>query len=252
MTASRIGLVSIFSCAAAFGQVHTGDIILSVEDGAIRTGDKNGPGVRVFTSVMEDGFTDEPGFDSLNGAFDAGEVLGLDILRALHVWNGEDFWPIAEPAITVSKLQLDITSPECDRRVSNDFVFGAADANGQFHHHVSFLLEPADPGVYLLALEVWSLDADPDPSAPLYVVFDHPGHDEDPVAAAEWVAEHLFQLDCRVDMNADGQLSILDFVAMQTAFQLGDLRADMNGDCRLDVLDFVTFQGAFQEGCAGG
>jgi hypothetical protein len=57
-------------------------------------------------------------------------------------------------------------------------------------------------------------------------------------------------LPCAADFNLDGQLNVLDFVALQLAWQAGDDAADVNADGVLDVLDFVSFQGLFQEGCA--
>jgi hypothetical protein len=55
---------------------------------------------------------------------------------------------------------------------------------------------------------------------------------------------------CAADFNGDGMLNILDFVALQVAFQAGDESADINGDGMLNILDFVAFQGLFQRGCA--
>jgi hypothetical protein len=54
---------------------------------------------------------------------------------------------------------------------------------------------------------------------------------------------------CFADFNADGSLSILDFVAFQLAFGAGDDEADCNADGSLSVLDFVCFQQAFLAGC---
>ena len=54
---------------------------------------------------------------------------------------------------------------------------------------------------------------------------------------------------CPADFYHDGQLSIFDFLAFQTAFTAGDPTADFNMDGNLDVLDFVAFQGAFLSGC---
>jgi len=55
---------------------------------------------------------------------------------------------------------------------------------------------------------------------------------------------------CPADFNGDGSLDVLDFVALQQAWQAGDDAADVNGDGVLDLLDFVAFQTVFQEGCA--
>jgi hypothetical protein len=240
--------------AAVMAQIDEGDVVLGVtEADAIVTGAQVDGRivypVSVFTSELDDGFTDEPGFDSLSGTFDPGEVLGLDVLRALHVWNGEDFWTIGEPVLTISKFGNEMATPECDHRVSEGFVFGNADEDGKFHHHVTYQLAPADPGVYLLSLEVWSLDGAPTASDPVHVVFDEPGHGFDAGEAAAWVEAHLFQLACQADMSGDGVLNILDFVAMQTAFQSRSTRADVNGDCELNILDFVAFQALFLAGC---
>ena len=54
---------------------------------------------------------------------------------------------------------------------------------------------------------------------------------------------------CAADFDGDGSLSVLDFVAFQTAFQAGDGAADCDGSGELNVLDFVCYQQAFQAGC---
>jgi hypothetical protein len=54
---------------------------------------------------------------------------------------------------------------------------------------------------------------------------------------------------CPADFNGDGVLNILDFVALQLAWQAGNGAADVNADGVLDVLDFVAFQGLFAKGC---
>ena len=56
-------------------------------------------------------------------------------------------------------------------------------------------------------------------------------------------------LGCAADFNGDGSLDILDFVAFQDAFTLGDAGADCDGSGTLDILDFVCFQNLFQAGC---
>ena len=54
---------------------------------------------------------------------------------------------------------------------------------------------------------------------------------------------------CPIDMNGDGQLDILDFIAFQLAFQAGDPAADCDANGAFDILDFVCFQSGFQRGC---
>ena len=75
--------------------------------------------------------------------------------------------------------------------------------------------------------------------------------DENPGGAA-----YVFDLDCvlgtnpcPVDMDGDGQLTIFDYLAFQTAFGTGDLQADFDGDGELTIFDFLAFQTAFAAGC---
>jgi len=63
----------------------------------------------------------------------------------------------------------------------------------------------------------------------------------------------IYSLDlgvtCDADVNGDGALNILDFVAFQNAFTSGDDVADCDGDGSLTILDFVCFQALFLQGC---
>jgi probable HAF family extracellular repeat protein len=54
---------------------------------------------------------------------------------------------------------------------------------------------------------------------------------------------------CAADVNGDGALNILDFVAFQVLFVDGDPVADCNGDNVFNILDFVCYQGVFLKGC---
>jgi hypothetical protein len=57
---------------------------------------------------------------------------------------------------------------------------------------------------------------------------------------------------CPADINADGALNILDFVAFQQRFLAADPAADCDGDGRLsNPLDFICFQQLYLEGCDG-
>lgn len=69
------------------------------------------------------------------------------------------------------------------------------------------------------------------------------------VDALAAVEAALDMVSCVGDFNADGKLSILDFLAFQDAFESGSANADVNGDGNLDILDFIAFQNAFQKGC---
>lgn len=60
---------------------------------------------------------------------------------------------------------------------------------------------------------------------------------------------HLELDACIADVNGDGNLDILDFVAFQALFIAQDPAADCDDNGILNVLDFVCFQQVFVEGC---
>jgi hypothetical protein len=62
-------------------------------------------------------------------------------------------------------------------------------------------------------------------------------------------AEISFFIGCRADFDADGALTIFDFLAYQNAFSAGDPIADFDGDGELTLFDFLAFQNAFDAGC---
>jgi hypothetical protein len=51
------------------------------------------------------------------------------------------------------------------------------------------------------------------------------------------------------DVNGDGDVNILDFVAFQVAWQAKDQSADCDENGEFNVLDFVCFQQVFVGGC---
>ena len=54
---------------------------------------------------------------------------------------------------------------------------------------------------------------------------------------------------CSADVNGDGNLNVLDFVAFQLLWQASDPGADCDGNAEFNVLDFICFQQVFQGGC---
>jgi len=56
-------------------------------------------------------------------------------------------------------------------------------------------------------------------------------------------------VDCRVDLDGDGSLTIFDFLEFQNLFSSGDLAADFDGDGELTIFDFLEFQNEFASGC---
>jgi hypothetical protein len=65
-------------------------------------------------------------------------------------------------------------------------------------------------------------------------------------------AAYFFDLacgDCQADLDADGSLTIFDFLTFLNLFQDGDALADFDGDGELTIFDFLAFQTAFDAGC---
>ena len=54
---------------------------------------------------------------------------------------------------------------------------------------------------------------------------------------------------CAADRDADGVLTIFDFLEYQNQFDAGDPQADLDGDGRLTLFDFLAFQNRFDAGC---
>ena len=57
-------------------------------------------------------------------------------------------------------------------------------------------------------------------------------------------------LSCPPDLDADGALTIFDFLTFLNLFDDGDPQADFDGDGELTVFDFLAYQTAFDAGCA--
>jgi len=58
--------------------------------------------------------------------------------------------------------------------------------------------------------------------------------------------------ECPADIDADGELTLFDFLAFQNLFDAGDLAADFDGDGELTLFDFLEFQNQFDAGCPAG
>jgi hypothetical protein len=63
---------------------------------------------------------------------------------------------------------------------------------------------------------------------------------------------HAFDLSCYLcppDLDADGALTIFDFLLFFNLFDDGDPKADFDGDGELTIFDFLAFGTAFDAGC---
>jgi len=55
---------------------------------------------------------------------------------------------------------------------------------------------------------------------------------------------------CAADLDADGELTLFDFLMFQNLFDAGSGEADFDADGELTLFDFLAFQNAFDAGCA--
>jgi len=65
-------------------------------------------------------------------------------------------------------------------------------------------------------------------------------------------AAHVFDLSCVLcppDLDADGTLTLFDFLTFLNLFDAGDPIADFDGDGELTIFDFLAFQNQFDAGC---
>lgn len=238
---------------------HGSDVVLAVENGRIVTGAAD-EGVPVFPErVFESEFgelgtpdvTTEPGFDSGDGAFPPGRLVGISVRKALRAWTGADFATFPAERIQITKNSTTIETPASDPpagETAGSLALGLASSSGRLHQHATFrLTDPAAPGIYLLELEAWMTDTQTGVSEPFWIVFaqgDQPDHD----AAVAWVEANLTD-PCIADFNGDGALSVADFTAFRTAYLAGDAAADLSGNGVLDVADFTAFRNAYLAGC---
>lgn len=261
--------LSLLQCAAltAHAQLHDGDIILTVQENRITTNTIIGGDItpsRVWSSTFGSfNFTDSPGFDTPSGTFFSSVQIGVNVLRALRLWDGDAF-PMDASGIPAERIQLrklpfgTILTPTTDTFTPG---FGiTTGSGGSFHQHMGFTLQaPAAPGIYLMEFEIWTSQSGIQTSEPAWVVFNQGNPLEEVDEAVAWVNANLVATPCAGDVNGDGVADILDFLDFIAAFSacdgqpapcdVGGINADFNDDGFVDVLDLLDFLNAFSQSC---
>jgi hypothetical protein len=115
-----------------------------------------------------------------------------------------------------------------------------ANREGGYDHHISLI-----GGSHLLFAPVADLDLDGDDD--VVSLEGHTSFNDNLISLVVYRSNGA----CVADINGDGELSILDFVAFQLAWEAQEPKADCSEDGAFDVLDFVCFQQAFVAGCVG-
>ncbi|CAG1004477.1 hypothetical protein PHYC_03145 [Phycisphaerales bacterium] len=232
--------------ASAMAQVHQGDIILSIADGRIATNAGSTPD-RVFGATLQPGsppFATSPGFDCLPGTFPASSRIGFRILDSLRLWNGGDFTGISPSQMRIAFSTLQAFTPTSPETVEGFSLL--VGSNGQWHRHLEFtLLAPADPGLYLLDLQIYNTGGVAD-SLPFWIIFNNGMDPAQLEPAARWVREHLIDPPaCDPDVNCDGAVNGFDIQATEEAVN-GDFTnfchsdADLNTDGTINGFDIET------------
>jgi hypothetical protein len=248
-------VLALLAAGDAPGQ-HSGDIFLDVRGGAIVTGAVLPGGqiespVRAFAGEFGDSgtpnFTSNPGFDCFPGTFAPGTRIGFNILDQLTVWNGGGFEPTGGETLRISFLTLNVTTgtgpmPGFDLAVQSD---------GGFHRHLSFTLNSdgsgnTDPGIYLLALELYSTDPEVAASQPFWIAFNDLDTAASHDAALAWVEENLVAPLCDGDINNDDEVDVTDLLALLGAWGPNPGHpADLDDSGTVNVSDLLTLLGAW-------
>jgi hypothetical protein len=243
-----VAIITTMAASTSTGHAqHPGDIYLEVVDGGIATGliDKDEViTLPVFVFAGEfgetglDGFTDEPGFDTLPGAFQPGTAIGFNVLEGLQAWNGSGFEPAGAETLTISFEQAFITV--ADKPVAGFTL--AVQPNGGWHRHFNLFISgpnasPAAPGVYLLVREMYSTNPDVDPSRPFWLVLNHNDTEENHDAAIAWVQDNFALSSCPTDLTGDDITGGADLGVLLLAWESADPEADLNDDGTVDGAD---------------
>ena len=154
--------VCLAFAASAVGQVHSGDITLSVPTAGGPIATSGGEWVGDYAGrVFDEGImpssppfvTSSPGFDSSTGTFPAGALIRYDFVQQLLYWDGTALTP---PTATMMVDYQDVrfaTITGSDTAGSPGFVITSVPSNGSFHEHLDYAL-PSDAaaGLYGLVL----------------------------------------------------------------------------------------------------
>jgi len=280
MTMRILALVVLTISCSAFGQVHVGDFLLTVEGNKVVVNVATGGGGYVPERVFRDRFgklgpglpnrTPDPGFNSVVGEFVAGQPVGLTIRRAARLWTppammpGDgDFCTMPEERIEVRKNGIIISTPATDPAgmVGPSLEIGTSDPiDGQFHEHaVYWLTTPFDAGVYLLEMEVWvgqpgGVAGGVGRSDALWLVLNQNAATTDVDDAVAWLRANVANVVgdggplcpapapvCACDWNQSGALSVQDIFDFLSSYFGG--AGDFNGQGGAtvqDIFDFLT------------
>lgn len=262
MTRSLIAIAAGIGAACcttvSYGQLHTGDIVLDVQNGHIVTGavDQDGQpevGQRVFGATFGDsgfdGFTSNPGFDAIPGTFPTGTAIGFNALAGWKAWNGDGFEPTGGEALQISFGPLNTLLE--DEPVAGFTLNVQADGGWHRHYSYTILGPPGDgplPGIYLLELELYSTSSSIEPTEPFWKVFNHNMPNAVHEDAIDWVVENMVGADpCPADLDGDGAVDVQDLFTLLSQWGPcdGECTGDLDGNGAVDVQDLFILLSAW-------
>ena len=232
---------------------HTGDLALTIVDGAIATNAFDGAATtpeRVFAANFGDTgvarFTSNPGFEALPGTFAAGSRAGFPPRAGLRRFIDGGLAPVADEQLEIKFLTLSSV-------VGSDFTAGfdlAVQSNGGWHRHLNFTLRSAGgklpaTGIYVVELELYSTDGVTMPSAPFWIVFNDGASVAEHDAALAWVAANLTggASPCPADLDGDGDVGAPDLATLLSAWGTPD--ADLTDDGDTNAADLAVMLSAW-------
>lgn len=264
-----LGACVLALCAGtAWGQsLHATDFLIRVAGGQLETGAVGSDGSAVYPVRVKSGrfgaegvpnFTNDPGVDAQAGQLIPGMFVGFDITAALRAWDPEaGFVGISPDRLTVRKSGINTQTPGSDAVVPG-IIFGQADNNAaaRFHHHVSFILNPAQggtpSGMWLFTWELWTETPGVSRTEPLYIVFGQGVEAAELEIAVGWVEDNLIGSGpgCVADVNGDGVVNFFDVSGFIALYNAQDPRADLAAPFGVwNFFDVSAFIGAYNAGC---
>ena len=254
---------------AAFGaagqSLHAADYLIRVSEGRLEAGGVDAGGSPLYPVRVKSGvfgaegipnFTNDPGVNAQNGQLVPGTSVGFDLVAAVRAWDpNAGFVGVSGDRITVRKSGINTQTPVSDSVVPG-IVFGQADldAAAGFHHHVSFILNPAGggtpSGLWLLAWELWTDAPGVERTETLYIVFAQGAAAGELDAAVAWVEDNLLGGGCVADTNGDGLLNFFDVSGFVGLYNGQDPRADLAAPFGVwNFFDVSAYIAAYNAGC---
>lgn len=150
------------------------------------------PGFRVFEGDIDEGQTDDPGFnnDEFLGTGDVpaqGSILAFNVLGPLVFWDGDSFEDAGLASLTILDASFNALNPDssdistitgttvsdiADFNIPTNYI-GTADASGEIHQHIDFILTDGDIGAYGIMMSLTTDEAGIDDSAMFGLFFNN-------------------------------------------------------------------------------